>query len=1080
MKQIRPFLLCLLCSLVTVVAVAQVRTVTIVAQNEPLAKVMKQIEKQSGYTFFYSDKTVDTSRLVTINAVDKDVLAVVKALFGQENLQYSLLEGNIVISEADKPKSADKTPKSNHRFSARVTDESGQPIVGATVIALKDMTLATITDPDGRFALALNKGDKIEISSMGFVTITTTVDTSKTDQTYSLKEDFMLLDEVIVVGYGTQRRSDVTGAIASVTSDKINTTPTTSVAEMLRGAAAGVQVSLNSAAPGGSSTVLIRGRRSLSADNTPLYIVDGVPMTSIDDINSNDIASLEILKDASSQSIYGARAANGVILITTKRGQAGQTKITYSGYAAIQDISRNFEFYNGEEWAAYRKEAYYNAYGTYDEADCFKGLMKDVLDSGEWVDWEKQMIHQALQHKHDVLVQSGNDKTKFAFGLGGYFQDGMVINSGFERVSGRLNIDHKLSKSLSMGANLSYSRSWQQSADGSFNTFVTMPPLAKVYEDDGVTLRKDVTEAGESHYNPLWNITNSDIYSQVDRYVINLFADWKIGKNLSYRVNASMNARDVESRSYLGTKHTTGQNTKGKATISTTEYYDYLLENILNYSKDFNADNKLDITLMQSLNSITYQSVGFTGTGFANDDFTYNAIGSALEYGVPTYGLSERQMVSFLGRVRYNLKNRYLFTTALRVDGSSVFGANNKYGYFPSASFAWRISEEEFAKQAEWLSNLKLRLSYGQVGNQGISPYTTLGLTEKYMYEFGDQTTIGYLPDSTLPNPNLKWETSTSANIGLDFGLFAGRVGGSVEIYDTETSDLLIYKSLSQSTGYTNQLVNLGKVQNRGVEVTLNFVPVKTKSLEWDVNLTFSKNQNKILKIDGSVDENGNPANDINNKWFIGQPVNVYYDYQFDGIWQTGDDIANSSMPDAQPGYVRIKNVDDSDNVITDSDKVVMKRDPDWVGDIGTYLSYKGFDLSADLYISCGGIKYNSYLTEFSTGGDLTGKRNGIRRNYWTTNNPSQEAPSPNMIQAPAYVTSLGYQYASFVRLRNVSVGYNVPQRFAKRLSVQSLRVYATLTNIWTYTKVLGYGPEQTPGDYPEPRTMLVGVNVSF
>ena len=535
----------------------------------------------------------------------------------------------------------------------------------------------------------------------------------------------------------------------------------------------------------------------------------------------------------------------------------------------------------------------------------------------------------------------------------------------------------------------------------------------------------------------------------------------------------------MNSGSYLGINHTTGQNTQGKATITQSEYFDYLLENILNYSTEFGKGHKFDATLMQSMNYITWNSVSFSGTGFSNDDLSYNAISSAVDHGVPSYELSERKMLSYLARARYNYKDRYLFTAAVRVDGSSVFGAGNKYGVFPSASFAWRVNEESFMKNIEWISNLKFRASFGQVGNQGISPYTTLGLADKYMYEFGTYPLVGYLPDTTMPNPDLKWETSTSTNLGLDFGFFYGRIGGSIEFYNTDTSDLLINKSLSQSTGYSSQLVNMGMVNNKGVEVTLNLIPVKTKDFQWDVDVTFAKNWNKIVRIDGTLDENGKPKNDVNNNWFIGEPMNVYYDYKFDGIWQLDDDIANSHMPDAKPGAVKVSDTN-GDGKLDDTDRVIMYRDPDWIGTISTGLSYKGFDVSAVLYISQGGTRYNSYLTSFNQGGDMTGKRNGVRRNYWTPNNPSNEAPAPNMTQAPAYITALGYQDASFVRLRNVQVGYTFPKKISKVLAMQSLRLYATFTNVWTHTEVTGYGPEQNPGSYPEPRTMLFGLNVSF
>ena len=1060
---------------------AQNAGVTINADRTPIGVVLGQIEKQSGCTFFYSDDVLESSTTVTVSLRNVTLKQALDAVFADCCVQWSLMGKNIVLSPAPEKKlQAKSVIEENRVVVGRVVDEKGDPVIGAVAVSLKDHSKAAVADADGNFELEVEDGEAVSISCLGYSELKFTAQSSPKAQTFVLKEDFQKLDELVVDGYGSQKRSDVTGAIASVKADVLNRTPTVSVGEMLRGAAAGVQVKMNSAEPGGSSSVLIRGRRSLSGDNSPLYIVDGVPMSGIDDINSSDIESMEILKDASSQSIYGARAANGVILVTTKRGTSDRLKVSYNGYASVQDISRNCEFYNGEEWAAYRKEAYIQAYGSYDEASCFPGLMGDVKNSGEYVDWEKLMIHKAVQHKHDVLVQSGNEKTKLALGIGGYFQDGMVINSGFQKVSVRLNIDHKLTKTLSVGANISYSHAWKQTSDGTFNTFITMPPLAKVYEDDGTTLRKDVTEAGESHYNPLWNINNSKYRVLTARQLYNLFAEWKIVKGLSWKINASMNSRNVESDSYLGLKHTSSVSAgqKGRASVTRSSNYDYLVENILNYSGKFGGGHRLDATLMQSVNIITWKSMGINGSDFANDDLYYNAIGSAQNYGIPSYSLSERRMVSFLGRIRYNWNDRYLFTAALRSDGSSVFGADHKFGVFPSASFAWRISQERWLKDVSWISNLKFRLSWGQVGNQGVSPYTTLGLADKYLTEFNG-TVAGYLPGSTLQNPKLKWETSSSTNVGLDFGFWGGRLGGTVELYDTQTTDLLVYRSLSQSLGYVNQLVNMGAVQNRGVEITLNTVPVSLNGFEWGVNLTYAKNKNKIKRIDGSLDNFGKPANDVNNKWFIGQPMNVYYDYAFDGIWQIGDDISSSCMPEANPGDIRIRDAN-NDGKIDADDRVVMNRDPDWIGSLSTSLSWKGIDLSAEIYASVGGTLYNKYLTSFETGGDMTGKRNGLRRNYWTVNNPSNEAPAPNMTQPPAYISALGYQDASYIRLRNLQIGYNFPKSIIEKAYMQNLRLYMTFTNLWTRTDVLGYGPEGDTGAYPEPRVFLLGLNVTF
>ena len=1052
---------------------AQDKVIRFQPPTKTVGEALNAIEAQSGLSIVYNEAQLDLSRKLELSGEHR-LSEALQTIFEGSGAEATIKDNMILIV-----KKAVSSPQGSglRDLRGKVTDNEG-PLFGA-VVSIIGSDRMSVTDQNGEFVISARSGEKILVSMLGYREYEQTIISVSTKLYISMEEDVNLLDEVVVVGYGVQRRSDITGALSSVDVEKAQGVPTTSVAEMLRGSAPGIQVNVGSAAPGGSSSILIRGRHSLSGDNAPLYILDGVPMSSIDDVNGSDIASIEVLKDASSQSIYGARAANGVVLITTKRGSAGKTKVTYDGYAAVQTISRNFEFFNGEQWAAYRHEAFYNAYGYYDEADCFRGFMSDVLNSGEYVDWESVMIKPALQHRHDLLVQAGTDRTKAAVGIGYYNQDGMVPGSSFERLSGRINLDQKLTDALSLGANITYARSWRETADGSFSSFVTMPPLARIYDDQGKLL-EDVTEAGESHVNPLWNIDNSTNKTIQNRLMINLFADWKIAKGLTYRLNTSLSSRDVEAGSYLGRRHTTGKNTQGKATVSESNSSDYLLENILNYTANFSGGHHLDATLMQGFNVITWKKLGFTATGFANDDLYYNAVGNALDYGQPDWELSQRQLLSFLGRVRYNYKDRYLLTLATRVDGSSVFGENNKYGVFPSAAIAWRINKEEFMKGADkWLNNLKLRLSWGQVGNQGISPYTTLGNTTAYYYRFGDEVAVGYLPSTSLYNPNLKWETSTTTNIGLDFGFFKDRINGSIELYDTQTTDLLVSKTINQVLGYTTQMMNLGRVQNRGIEISLDTTPISTRDFSWDLNLAFSRNVNEIKRISGEVDSDGNPLNDVNNKWFIGSPVNVYYDYKFDGIWQSDDDIEHSCMPTATPGSIKIADTN-GDNVITEEDRVIMSRDPDWLGSVSTSLKYKGFDLSAALNISAGGTFYNSYLTTFANGGDMTGKRNGIRRNYWTLYNPSNEAPAPNMTQAPAYIVALGYQDASYLRLRSVTLGYTFPQKAVDALKMRSLRLYLSCNNAWYYTKVLGYGPEQTPGSYPEPRTMLFGVKASF
>lgn len=1053
---------------------ARQKAISITFNNTTIKEVFKTLNQQEGLKFIYSPLDLNENKTVNATFKNASIEKVVSEVLNGLNVTYVIQDNTVVIKKRVRAEVGEAVK--DRIIKGRVIDDESLPLPGVTIRTTVS-NAATQSDLNGNFTIKVSALDtELTFSMMGFEPFNLKLE-EKTEYEVKLAPSKQYLNEIVVVGYGVQKRKDLTGSVSSVTTEQINKMPTTSLSEMLRGAAPGIQVTAGNNSPGGSSSILIRGRRSLSAGNDPLYIVDGVPTASIDDINANEIASVEILKDASAQSIYGARAANGVILVTTKRGVSTKTKVNVNSYVGTQSLFRNFEFYNGEQWAAYRKEAFFNANGYYNEEEAFRGVMLDVYRSKEYIDWEDVMIKTAYQNKNDILIQSGSEKTKYALSLGHFYQDGLVPESDFKRFTGRLNIDQTLSKKISLGANIAFTKSYRNIADGSFNSFITMPPLAKVYNPDG-SLREDVTEAGESHYNPLWNINNADNLDITDRLNMNLFGDWKINKDFAFRLNSSLNNRRVQDNAYLGRNHTTGRNNGGQASVAESTYNDYVVEAILNYNKDINKHH-FDATAMASINGIQWKRIGNTGLGFPNDDLSYNAISSATTFSVLAYELSDRKLLSYMARARYNFDSKYLLTLSLRVDGSSVFGANNKYGYFPAAAVAWRLKEESFLKDVKFLTDLKLRVSYGQVGNQGISPYTTLGLADRYLIEFGNTTQVGYLPNSQLVNPNLKWETSTSTNIGLDYGFFGGRLNGTIEVYDTQTTDLLVERSLATTTGYASQLVNLGHVQNRGLEIGINGAVIEKKDFKWNMNVNFTLNRNKIKKIDGSLDANGNPKNDLNNRWFIGQSMNVAYDYRYDGIWQLTDNIAGSHMPAAKPGGVKVGDVN-GDGVVSVDDRIVIQRDPKWLTSLITSFDYKNFNLSLDFYYLYGGYRYNSYLATFDTGGDLTGKRNGIRRNYWTIHNPTNDAPAPNMVQTPAFLASSAYEKADYFKLRNVSLSYRMPKNLVQKIKLDDLKLFCTMSNVYTWTDIQAYGPEQNPGQYPEPRTLLFGLNFSF
>lgn len=965
----------------------------------------------------------------------------------------------------------------NKIISGVVTDAFKEPLIGVNII-LKGTDKGTITDSEGRYSLSLiNFSDAVlEYKYLGYKSKEVHVGNQRVIDVI-LSENSRMLEELVVVGYGIQKRSDLTGSVVSVKADDMNAVPTSSLAEMLRGQAAGLVVTQNSARPGGASDIVIRGKKSLTGGNAPLYIVDGVPVDNIDDFNSQDIQSVEILKDASSQAIYGARASNGVILMTTKRGVSDKTTIDFSGYYGVQDMKRNFDLYTGDEWVQLKREANRSfPDGIYmDDTSLFGNMYQNMLDRN-YTDWEKLMIKTSVQQKYDVSVRTGNDKTRLVFAAGYFEQQGMIEPAAYQRGNFRMNADHRFSEKLTLTFNVNYTLSHRNQEDESVNKFLTESPLLSPYDAEGNL----VDLLADNKWNPVFNNRNMNNETKTNRLLLNVGLGWDIWKGLKYQLNASLNNRNSEQGIYYNSTQETGAKDHGKAMIDIDSSTDYLMENMLIYDWKVNKNHKLDLLLMQSINSQTGENNQMTGYGFASDDLGYNNIGNAAKTDPVIRQIIPRHLLSYMGRARYNLMDRYLFSASVRMDGASVFGKNNKWGVFPAASFGWRISEEKFLSDKEWISNLKLRLSYGSVGNQAIAPYYTQGLTNAYRMQFGTgDPFVGFLPATDLYNPNLKWETTNSFNAGIDFSMLKDRISMTIEYYYSMTNDVLVKKSINQIYGYSEQMVNMGNVLNEGVEVTFNFIPIKKKDWTWNLGLMFASNKNEIKKLNGEVDINGNPVNDKANKWFIGYNIDAYYDYQFDGIWQL-DDVIPDFGPNYKPapGDIRVKDIT-GEGIINDDDRVIMNRAPQWTASLSSTLKWKGIDFSFDFYTVQGALRQNAYLYDANSGGDLHGKLNGIKVNYWTLENSSNTAPRPRDATIN-YISSLSYQDASYIRLRNLTLGYTLPKNVIKLLSMSNLRFYSTLTNLWTKTDYLSYSPEASAGAYPEPRTFIVGFNLSF
>ncbi len=963
-----------------------------------------------------------------------------------------------------------------------VSDYDGTTLPGVNILEVGTQN-GTVSDIDGNYQLEVSGPDaELNFSFVGYEAQKVKVGTQATINV-KFAEDLSFLNEVVVVGYGTQKRSNIAGAVTSVDVEKTNAIPTINVAEMLRGKAAGVQVTLGDARPGGSSKILIRGRKSLIASNDPLFIVDGVPVESIDEVNSADVKSIEVLKDAASQAIYGARASNGVILITTKRGSDGKLKITYNGYYGAQKLTRNFDIYSAEEWAQLKREAFRASSRTgeflTDEAVFDSPIQLKAVQDKTFVNWEDLVLETAQIQKHDIGISGGNESTKTYLGLGFYDQNGLIPTSGFTRGSLRFNIDQKLSDQVSVGVNSYFSRSVQNIESGGINKYITLPPLGFPFDAEGEIVRFPIDQ---DKYNPLWNIKESTNEIFKNKNSVNLFLDVKLFKGFKYRLSGTSISWGQTGGKYLTTLHE-GSSGNGLAQVYNRSYTEFLVENIIDYTKDINESHHLDFTFLQSINQFKKTKFDLKGVGFENDDLGYAGIRSAetqsavdfIDYaGNPAN--SRKAILSFLGRVRYNFKEKYLLTLTARADAASVFGESDKWGYFPAAAFAWKIHEEDFAKK-DWLDELKLRVSYGQTGNEAITPAKTISIAtvEQYVDNESGKTLQGYAPGSLLPNPNLKWETSTTLNVGLDFVIFNQFLKGTVEFYNTNTTDLLVLRGVPKVTGYTNTYDNVGEVNNKGVELGLTANIITNDKIDWYATLNFSANKNKIIELYG-VDSLGNSLQRIDEKYFVGEPINNAYNYVTDGIWQDRFQIEDGWMLGASPGDLIVRDTN-GDGKITPDDQVVIGKDPKWYGSISTNFNYMGIELYADLYVVHGSKKTNSYL---ANDGVFKGRDNGVKLNYWTPENNSNDFPRPNALTAPLYAWDHALRNASYMRLRTLTVAYNFPENLFTKLGLSSARAYVTGTNLWTKTNYLSYSPENNPGQFPEGKSLTVGLNLSF
>lgn len=995
----------------------------------------------------------------------------------------------------------------SRKISGTVLDPSGVGLPGVSV-AVKNTTQGTVTDLDGKYTLNdVNENSVLVFAYIGYVNQEITVGT-RTSLDVNLAEDITSLSEVVVTGYGTQKKSQVTGAISSISAKEITEIPITNLAQALTGRAAGVNVTQSGSKPGSVPKIIIRGRRSFNAGNDPLYVVDGIPLSAgYEDINPNDIQSLEVLKDATATAIYGARGANGVVLVSTKRGSTtkGKTTVTLDTYAGQSDALDKLRLFTGPEFAEFVREAY-RATGLYKDAagnpvptgvaDAAADAKVAVLGGDPQVaagiaanrsnDYQDLILQPGIMQNHTLGVQGGNDKTAFYLS-GGFFQDkGISKGLDYTRLSLRANIDHSINKVLKVGLS-SYMMYSDRNGENlnPYQLTLQQNPLGRPYDDNGNLIFSPTNDALLT--NPLYEVIPGAQVDNTKKYRIfnSLYAELNVTDNLKYRVNFGPDFTLSRSGRFIGALTNARKGGDAQASNDNRFGFDYTLENILTYSKSFGKHN-FNLTGLQSIQKDRFETYGSDVTGVPAEPQQFYSLGSASSVSAIRSGLVEWTINSYMGRLNYDFNDRYLMTLTLRRDGSSRFGENTKYGNFPGVALGWNISHEPFMKSVSWVDLLKLRAGWGKVGNQGVVPYQTQGLLNRTTYAFGTTAAYGYRPN-TIGNPDLRWESSATTNVGLDYSIFKGRIQGSLEFYKTETESLLLSDFLPGSTGFNSVTRNVGHTRNKGIELNLSTVNINSNSFRWSTDFSFTKNKEAIVELyNGKVD-------DLGNRWFIGQPLNTYFDYKKAGIWQTNEaDLAKSYG--SEVGQIKVQDTN-GDGKITAADRVILGSDiPDFQAGMTNRVSFKGFDLSVFLYASVGQMIVSGF---HQNNNQLAGRYQQIKVDYWTPLNPTNEFPRPKSTQEfPVNNTAIIYYDGSFLKIRNINFGYAIPAAFAHKIGTESIRIYSSIQQpkIWSQyrDKYNGVDPEATitssatgitsvnSGVTPATRVITFGLNVKF
>ncbi|NID12103.1 TonB-dependent receptor [Fibrivirga algicola] len=1103
------------------------RRISISVQGQDVETIMKRIEKQSDVRFLFSREITQSQRKISYEAKNEPLSSVLSQILTPLNLSYEIVGKQVVIKRILAPSTSSQqsniTEVKDTQVTGRVVGDNGEGLPGVNV-QIKSTTRGTSTDVNGNFKLTVPDNAVLVFSYIGYVSQEITVG-GKSVINITLAADDKTLNEVIVVGYGTQRKRDVTGAVTTVTEATLKEVPAPNLLNQLKGRAAGVSIVSNGSTPGSQASIRIRGNRSLTTGNGdgldgPLVVVDGIPFGGLNDINPDDIANLEILKDASATAIYGSRGAGGVILITTKRGKVGKPILSYDGYHGVTSIMGKYNVMNGAQYAKFKEQsAALNTQGAGTTAYPLTEEERANLAAGVSTDWQDLLYKQGFNTSHQLGLQGGVENTQYGLGLGYFNETGIMPNQNFQRMNVRATIDQKLGKRVKVGLNTINTLTFRNDpAGGGVPTeLVRLSPLIKPYNDDGTVLLNPKRGTIEAQaVTPLTLITRgNDILSneRAIRTFNSLYAEVGIVDGLRYRFNAGLNYSQTGFNGY-GPPNTfvnTGvDQSVSNADIRNTEYWDVNMQHLLYYDKTIAAKHRLGVTALYEITKNHNLGSSFNVKGVPADYIkTANfALASGQPTGSGSFG--ETGLVSYMARVNYTFNDKYVLTATFRRDGSSTLSPANRFFNYPAIGLSWNVIEEPFMKGLPAFSNLKVRGGWGISGNRNVGAYATLGALSTGYYNFGT-TAAGQALAYTvtqLPASNLGWQSTAQSDIGLEIGLFNNRITGTFDAYFQQTKDILLSVNLPESNGANSTLKNLGRTEGRGFESSVTVDIFRNKNgFNWSTDLLYFFNREKITQLTTPTE-----LDNKGNFWFVGQPLTVIYDYNKIGIWQQSDvdngALKKQTSPVQLPGEIRVEDVDNNGVINADDRKIIGNFQPAWEGGITNRISYKGFDLSIVTFARMGMKVVVPYLSGTSGGGSgfgflNQGRSNQLVMDYWTPENPTNAFPRPDAGGGVRNFTSTtSYQDGSFIKMRSINLGYTVNGKVLNKIGVNSARIYLNATNPFILYSPLvrdklavdpegnGYGNTIQGGNFnrfvtvnlnnPPVRQFTLGVNLKF